>query len=148
MHFTFWFEVSKRLLLWKKQFLWLLHEIQIAWNGISIASKFLALKSKPALLSNVIFFSFLHLIPSFPPLHGVNKMGDEGGTFVGLIIKQWTFPEGAYVHMIHHTNGSLIIPIALCKLCFVISVKTRNHFQYFHCSTDQTYCGKISQVLC
>lgn len=58
MHFTFWFEVSKSLLPWEKQFLWLLHEIQITWNGISIASKFLALKSKPALLSEVIFFLF------------------------------------------------------------------------------------------
>lgn len=73
MHFTFWFEVSKSLLLWEKQFLWLLHEIQITWNGISIASKFLALKRKPALLSEVIFFFFLHLIPSFPPFYGVNK---------------------------------------------------------------------------
>ena len=145
MQCTFWFEVSKSLLLWEKQFLWLLHEIQITWNGISIASKFLALKSKPALLSEVIFF-FFYIWSHLFLLSMVLINGRWRKNVCRTVIKQWTFPGGAHAHMIHHTNGSLITSIALCKLWFVISVKTRNHFQYFHCSTDQTYCEK--QVKC
>lgn len=59
-------------------------------NCIYIASKFLTLKSEPALLSNLIIFFTVDPIFSFFP--SFNEMGDEWKMLVGLIIKQWTFP--------------------------------------------------------
>lgn len=43
--------------------------------------------------------------------------------------------------MSHHSNGSLIIPVALCVWWFVISERTRNHFKYFCYSAIQINHG-------